>query len=416
MTSGEFQLNFVNRISFNRYGGTEDELRAANIILDELKALGGEGHIEEFKVPAYKVSRAKFTITEPFEREIKVHGVGRTGQTPVDGIEAELLYVENAEEYDLRDAKGKIILTNRTGYEPYKRIVQSGALGFIVFSGQFCDDPKNTDLEMRMFRPIHCENGTIPGVSMRTADAIHMIQDGAKKVRMTVRQKEFDNTSRNVVAFIEGTEFPDEEMVMTAHYDSTIYGLGSWDNASGSANLLWMYKHFLENPPKRSIRFIWCGSEEQGLLGSKAYSNAHEDEVEKMYFCINFDMTGTTLGAGQTFITGTPALKDYVVSLTRELGYTGEIMDRIHSSDSAPFCLMGVPAVGIARSGQAGGHSRFDIPWPLCASALERATDFAIVLAERFLNSKIPPVAKEISPDNQEKVKNYFLYGKKIDK
>jgi len=37
-----YQYSIVEKISFNRFGGTEDELRAANILLKEIQSLGGE--------------------------------------------------------------------------------------------------------------------------------------------------------------------------------------------------------------------------------------------------------------------------------------------------------------------------------------------------------------------------------------
>ena len=39
--NGREQLDFIYRLSFNRYGGTEDELRAANLILSEIEKRGG---------------------------------------------------------------------------------------------------------------------------------------------------------------------------------------------------------------------------------------------------------------------------------------------------------------------------------------------------------------------------------------
>lgn len=411
--SGRYQMELLNKIAFNRYGGTEDELRAANIIKDEIERLGGSCEIQNFEVAAYEMKKATFTVTEPYYLEIEVEGVGRSGSTPEEGIEAEFIYAETCDEIALRDAKGKIVLVNHTGYEAYKRLVNSGALGFVVFSGAFNDLPERSDIDKRLLRPNITENGRIPGVCMRCADAIKLVQSGATKVKMTVLQEDKINTSRNVTAVMTGSEYPDEEILLTAHYDSTIYGNGAWDNASGSVNIMELYKHLLENPPKRTVRFIWCGSEEQGLLGSKAYCNANPDEVEKIRLCINFDMTGTTLGYGQTIITGSPALRQFAEQTAREIGYTSTWQMGVHSSDSAPFAKCGVPSIGVARSGQAGGHSRWDIVWPLSEKNLEKATDFGKALLDKALNAKIFPIDREMPSDMMEKLETYFLYGKK---
>ncbi len=416
MKRGQYQFEFLEKIAFNRYGGTDDELRAANIIADEIRALGGEAVIEDFEVEAFKMERAEFEVTSPYNKKITAEGVGRSGSTPEEGITAPFVYVENADEIALRDVKGKIILVNNTGYETYKRMVNSGAVGFVIFSGHFNDDEDRSDIDKRMLRPLITENGTIPGVCVRCAEAIELVQKGASEVKMTVIQENCKNTSRNVTAFIKGTQFPEEEILLTAHYDSTIYGNGAWDNASGSANIMEMFRYYMANPPKRSMRFIWCGSEEQGLLGSKAYAEAHPEEVEKFRLCMNFDMTGTTLGYGLTLITGDQTLRDYAESSAKEIGYTTRWQMGVHSSDSAPFAKLGVPAIGIARDGQAGGHSRWDIVPPLSADTLERATDFAKHILDKAANAEIFPIERKMPDDMMEKLENYFRYGKKVEK
>lgn len=414
--SGKYQMDLLERITFNRYGGTADELRCANILKEEVERLGGKAEIQDFEVAAFDMKKATFTVTEPYYLEIEVNGVGRSGSTPEEGIEAEFIYAETCDEIALRDAKGKIVMVNHTGYEAYKRLVNSGALGFVVFSGAFNDLPERTDIDKRMLRPNITENGRIPGVCMRCADAIKLVQSGATKVKMTVIQDDVVNTSRNVTAFIEGSEYPDEIVLLTAHYDSTIYGNGAWDNGSGAVNIMELYRYLMANPPKRSVRFIWCGSEEQGLLGSKAFLAANPEEVKKMRLCLNFDMTGTTLGYGQTFITGSAALRQFAEQTAREIGYTGTWHMGVHSSDSAPFAKAGVPGIGIARSGQAGGHSRWDILWPLSADNLAKATDFGKALLDKALNAKIFPIDREMPDDMMEKLETYFLYGKKKEK
>ncbi len=401
-------MRFLEKLAFNRFGGTKDEENAANLILSELKALGGEGHIEEFTIPGYTLSKATFAVTEPFYREITVNGVGRTGST--DGpIEAELFYAEAGEEANFKGAEGKIVLINSTGPSVYARLVSSGALGFIVYSGAYQDDPEKTDLDRRFLRPsVTDKAGTVPGVCMRTADAIAMLKDGARKVRMEVTGTNEEHVSRNVVAFIEGTEHPEKEFLFTAHYDSTIYGLGAWDNASGSVNILDLYRTYLETPPAHSMRFIWCGSEEQGLLGSKAYVAAHPEEPDNILVNLNFDMTGTIVGSHRILITANEELKYFVKFAAKEVGYITKIAEDIHHSDSSPFAHKGVPAVGFMRDGQAGGHSRFDIPWPLCGEQLAAATDFAKVLISRIDHAQELPFSRTISPAIAEKLENYI--------
>ncbi len=401
----------LERLAFNRFGGSENELRAANIIMEEIESLGGHCLLESFKIDACEIQKAVFKVTEPYELEIEVNAVGRSGSTPEGGIECGFIYGENCDEYDLRDAKGKIVLVNNTGYEAYNRLLKSGAAGFVVFSGQFNDLPEMSDIDMRILRPRIIENGRIPGVCMSCADAIRLVQSGAAKVKMEVLQQDRENTSHNVVSTIKGSLYPDEEIVITAHYDSVIYGKGAWDNSTGAVSAIVLYKYLMDNPPTRTVRFIWCGSEEQGVLGSKAYAAAHPDILERLRLCINYDMTGTTLGYNQTVLTGSPALCNFAKQTAKKMGYTCGWHEGIHSSDSVHFVLKGVPSIGIARSGQAKGHTRWDTLEPLSEKAIIKSIDFGKALLDEIMSAEIFPFEREMPKELAEKADGYINKG-----
>ncbi|WP_203296682.1 M28 family metallopeptidase [Luteirhabdus pelagi] len=109
--------------------------------------------------------------------------------------------------------------------------------------------------------------------------------------------------SENVVAFIEGTEKPDEIIVLSAHYDhvgmredGTIYN-GADDDGSGTMAMLEMaeaFKMAKENGdgPKRSILFLHVTAEEIGLFGSKYYTDNPLFPLENTVVNLNTDMIG----------------------------------------------------------------------------------------------------------------------------
>jgi len=89
--------------------------------------------------------------------------------------------------------------------------------------------------------------------------------------------------SENVLAFIEGSEKPEEIIVISAHFDhlgkteEDIFN-GADDDGSGTVAIMKIAEAFqnavLEgNGPKRSILFLHVTGEERGLLGSKYYVN-----------------------------------------------------------------------------------------------------------------------------------------------
>ena len=110
------------------------------------------------------------------------------------------------------------------------------------------------------------------------------------------------NPSENVVAFIEGSEFPEEIVVISAHYDhlgisgDAIY-YGADDNGSGTSAILEIAEAFQQavlagDGPKRSILFLHVTGEEKGLLGSKYYTNFPIFPLENTVTNLNIDMIG----------------------------------------------------------------------------------------------------------------------------
>lgn len=127
---------------------------------------------------------------------------------------------------------------------------------------------------------------------------------GDVRASLSVALREEPETvpERNVVAVIEGSERPDEWVVVGAHYDhiggyvgegDTVFN-GADDNASGTAGLLELARAYATRPtpPKRSVVFMGFSGEERGLLGSKSWVAEHESDVDKVVFMLNLDMIG----------------------------------------------------------------------------------------------------------------------------
>src|SRR5713101_869068 len=98
----------------------------------------------------------------------------------------------------------------------------------------------------------------------------------------------------NTVAEIRGSEKPDEVVILGAHLDSWDLGTGSTDNGTGSMAVLEAARTLakLNLKSKRTIRFVLFTGEEEGLVGSVKYVEAHRDELEKISGVLVHD-TGT---------------------------------------------------------------------------------------------------------------------------
>ena len=108
--------------------------------------------------------------------------------------------------------------------------------------------------------------------------------------------------SENVVAFIKGTEKPDEILVISAHLDhegvknGKIYN-GADDDGSGTVAILEIAEAFKQaadagKGPKRSILFLHVTGEEKGLLGSKYYTEHPIFPLANTVTDLNIDMIG----------------------------------------------------------------------------------------------------------------------------
>lgn len=115
------------------------------------------------------------------------------------------------------------------------------------------------------------------------------------------RMKE-PKSSENVVAFIKGSEKPDEIIVLSAHYDHVgmengeIFN-GADDDGSGTIAMLEIAEAFQQavkngKGPKRSILFLHVTGEEIGLYGSKYYTENPIFPLANTVANLNTDMIG----------------------------------------------------------------------------------------------------------------------------
>ncbi len=124
--------------------------------------------------------------------------------------------------------------------------------------------------------------------------------------------------ARNVIGLIEGTDRPDEYIIIGAHYDHLGYGKfgslynrdtttihnGADDNASGTAGVLELAQYFNRHPISKSILFIAFSGEEMGLLGSQHFVENPTIPLNQAMAMINMDMIGR-LTNGKLLIFGT---------------------------------------------------------------------------------------------------------------
>lgn len=104
-----------------------------------------------------------------------------------------------------------------------------------------------------------------------------------------------DIIGNNIIGVVEGIEFPDKYVVLTAHFDhlgikgDAIYN-GADDNASGTAALLSLAREISIKPLRYSVVFLFTDGEESNLLGAKAFIKDFPSVLPAIKLNINLDM------------------------------------------------------------------------------------------------------------------------------
>jgi Zn-dependent M28 family amino/carboxypeptidase len=169
------------------------------------------------------------------------------------------------------------------------------------------------------------------------------------------------NTSKNVVGKVTGSTYPDETIILTAHWDhfgigesidgDSIYN-GAVDNATGTAAIMEIGRQFasLDTKPERTIVLLAVTAEEQGLLGAQYYAENPIYPVDKTGANINID---AIYGYGRTrdieiIGFGQSEMDDYAQAVCDQYGLeivpdTNTEKGYFFRSDHIHFAKLGIP-------------------------------------------------------------------------
>lgn len=251
---------------------------------------------------------------------VPIAALGGSISTPSIGISANVIEVKNFKELKMigRDSiRGKIIFYNRpmdptliNTFQAYGGSVNQrtqgaieaaklGAIGVIVRSmTTSLDDYPHTG---SMYYDGLSLNQRIPAAAISTngAELLSSMLSLNSNIKFFFRQnsKNFpDVLSHNVIAQINGSEKPDEIIVIGGHLDSWDLGDGSHDDGAGivqSMEVLRILKN-LNYSPKRTIRVVLFANEENGLKGGTKYAEEAILNNEKHFFALESDAGGFT--------------------------------------------------------------------------------------------------------------------------
>jgi len=232
---------------------------------------------------------------------------------------------------------------------------------------------------------------TVPTLVMRHEDygrICRVLQDG-QEVRLALevanRLYPQNTLGYNVVADIPGTDKAAEVVLLGAHLDAWHTGTGATDNGVNCAVMMEVGRMLQKlGRPRRTIRIALWDAEEQGLLGSAAYVDAHYGSAEapKKDFGELVAYFNSDAGAGQIRglslfgpAAGAQVLRELLAPF-QDLAVRGASANANRpsrhrlgpSSDQASFSAAGLPAISVVQD----GLEYFEYTWHTTLDTLER--------------------------------------------
>ncbi len=229
--------------------------------------------------------------------------------------------------------------------------------------------------------------------------------------------------SENIWAYIEGSEKPEEVIVISAHYDhigiknGKVYN-GADDDGSGTVALLEIAQAFQTakkegNGPKRSILFLHVTGEEHGLLGSSYYTQNPLFPLANTIADINIDMIGRhdefhNVSSNYVYLIGSDYLSTdlYNICEAANKNYVKLFLDYKYNdrtdpnrfyyrSDHYNFAKYGIPSVFLFTGVHADYHMATDDVDKIEFDALTKRTQLAFVIAWELANRENRPVVNK---------------------
>lgn len=349
----------------SRISGSVALERAIDWMLIEMEADGLDNpRGDPVLVPHWVRGNESLHMILPRPRKLPMLGLGFSVATPPGGIRAEVLVVSSYDELEARadEAAGRIVLFD-VPFTSYGRTVQYrtggavaaarvGAVASLIRSvtpySQQTPHTGNSRYEDGVPKIPHA------AITVEDAELLHRMQDRGERIELILKMEAQtlpDAPSRNVMAEIVGSEFPNEVVVLGGHIDSWDVGQGAMDDAGGVV-AAWEAIRIIKElglRPRRTIRAVGWTSEENGGPGGRVYAADHADE----YHVLAMESDGGVFKPSGFGFTGSDEAFDIVTEIAT-------LLDRIESgtitrggggADIGPLMATGVPGMGLSVDG-----------------------------------------------------------------
>jgi hypothetical protein len=347
-----------------RLTGSENYVHAVAWAQEKFRSLGLTNvHTESFTMPATWEPEVPATgrIIMPRVQQLHIYSLGWSPSTPSSGIKGAITYLKSMTadgvEAQKKQLAGNIVLIDHKSYgdqpafsevlKALDRLAKVGPKALLLVGG-----PNGTETATSL-----SFDGSIlpfPAAQIGAEDTSlirRMLDHGSVTVEFSFTNRIRKNVKvDNVVAEIPGRELPNQVVIVAGHLDSWHPATGAQDNGTGVATVLDVARAISASghPPRRTMRFLLFGGEEQGILGSTAYVRQHKSDMASID-CVLISDTGGQRARGW-YVMGRDDEKDALSNVEPLLsglgsGDTTPSVEFLFQTDHISFDLLGVPTL-----------------------------------------------------------------------
>ncbi|CAH1791939.1 unnamed protein product [Owenia fusiformis] len=348
----------------SRIAGSEYLEHAIDYMLDTLSKEGLDNvHGENVMVPQWVRGKESATLLSPRNHKMAMLGLGSSIATPPAGITADVLVVSTFKELKQRaaEAKGKIIVYN-------EKFVSYGET--VAYRQQGATEAAKVGAVASLIRSVtpfsinspHTGwQDYTPGVkkiptaciTVEDAEMLHRMQKRGEKLTIRLKMNAKNNPyvkSRNTVAEITGSVYPEQVVIVSGHLDSWDVGQGAMDDGGG-AFISWQVLSVIKQlnlRPKRTVRLVMWTGEEEGGFGGQAYFNAHKKNISNFNLVMESDMgVFTPYGINFKGNTAATTIMQQILNLLGSINSTTLEKVTAVGTDIGSWAKAGVPGVSL---------------------------------------------------------------------
>ena len=357
-----------------RFAGTRGDAASIAWAETRLRELGFPVvRRESVRVPHWLRGEATGEIVAPWPHPVKLLALGGSVGTPAEGIEAEVVAVEDLaalEQLDDGAVRGRIVYFHRrmrravdgAGYGETVAIrtrgaataAKKGAVAVVIRSvGTDSNRLPHTGTTR------YEEDGPrIPAAALSAPDADLLERQLASSRAVRLRfalgcRHEGEVDSANVVGEFPGSAAPEEIVLLVAHRDSWDVGTGAQDNGTGVAVVVEAARLVASasgGAARRTLRVVLTANEEFGLSGARAYAAAYGAQIPAHVLALEADSGGGRVLALRTrFAPADAAAVGELLARLAPLGVTLVDGGATGGADLIPLRPLGVPLADLEQ-------------------------------------------------------------------